>query len=116
MRACSECKNNLDESQFYRKNDTKSGRSYAKCKDCFNKYCVKRWQKRKTMAVEYKGGKCEDCKSTYPDPVFDFHHLDPSQKEFSWNKMRLVSDKKLFKELDKCALLCANCHRMRHHC
>ena len=113
MKTCSDCKKDLDESQFYRKTAT---RLQSKCKNCFNRYCQNRWVQRKEIAVKYKGGKCEDCKSTYPMPVFEFHHLDPSQKEFSWNKMRLVGDEKLYKELDKCVLLCANCHRIRHYC
>ena len=113
MKTCSDCKKNLDKSQFYRKN---AKRLQSKCKNCHNRYCQDRWVQRKKIAVEYKGGACGDCKSIYPMPVFEFHHLDPSQKKFSWNKMRLVSDKKLYQELDKCALLCANCHRIRHHC
>jgi len=112
MKTCSACNKSLNEDQFYRRNST---RLQSKCKDCFNDYCTNRWRLRKEMAVEYKGGQCEDCKTSYPMPVFEFHHLDPSQKEFTWTKMRLVSDAKLYKELDKCALLCANCHRIRHY-
>ena len=73
--------------------------------------------KRKLELVEYKGGKCEKCGLQLTDTncsVFDFHHIDPKQKEFAWTKMRLLSDKKIKEELIKCQLLCANCHRLTH--
>ena len=45
--------------------------------------------------------------------VYDFHHRDPSQKDFSISK-NAKSFEKCKQELDKCDLLCANCHRLRH--
>ena len=80
----------------------------------FNAYCVQRWRDRKLTAIEYKGGKCESCGYDKCPDVLEFHHLDPSQKEASWNKMRLWGKEKLLTELDKCAILCANCHRETH--
>lgn len=74
----------------------------------------KRRRRLKIEAVASKGGKCEDCGFTGHPDCFDFHHRDPSEKEFEW---RQVKDKsKAFRdaELAKCALLCANCHRLRH--
>lgn len=47
--------------------------------------------------------------------ALDFHHEDPSQKEHSINQ--LISDgrfTKAYKEVEKCIVLCANCHRMHH--
>lgn len=83
-------------------------------KQAFNAYCIERWRQRKLKAVEYKGGCCERCGyDKYPD-VLEFHHLDPSEKEASWNKIRLWSWKKIQGELDKCSMLCANCHREVH--
>ena len=83
-------------------------------KDLFNSYCVKRWQKRKSDAIEYKGGKCYNCGYDKCDAALEFHHTDPSKKEASWNKMRLWGEQRLKDELDKCVLLCANCHREAH--
>jgi predicted HNH restriction endonuclease len=83
-------------------------------KSSFNQYCIQRWRQRKLDAVKYKGGKCERCGyDKYPD-VLEFHHLDPSQKESSWNSMRKWNWEKVLTELDKCAILCANCHREVH--
>lgn len=83
-------------------------------KSKFNQYCIQRWQQRKLDAVEYKGGSCEKCGyNKYPD-VLEFHHLDPTEKEAAWNKMRLWNWKKITAELDKCSMLCANCHREVH--
>ena len=83
-------------------------------KSAFNQYCIERWRQRKLDAVKYKGGKCERCGyDKYPD-VLEFHHRDPEQKEASWNKMRLWGQTKLLTELDKCDILCANCHREVH--
>ena len=83
-------------------------------KSNFNQYCIRRWQQRKLDAVEYKGGSCEKCGyDKYPD-VLEFHHLDPTEKEAAWNKMRLWNWKKITAELDKCSMLCANCHREVH--
>jgi predicted HNH restriction endonuclease len=83
-------------------------------KSAFNQYCTQRWRQRKLDAVKYKGGKCEKCGyDKYPD-VLEFHHHDPTQKEAAWNKMRLWNWKKVMAELDKCSILCANCHREVH--
>jgi len=115
-KVCPSCNEEKDISEFYKKNDRKNGSS--SCKTCFNKYCVKRLIQKKIDAIIYKGSKCVDCGIDYPKypyVVFDFHHTNPSEKDFDWGKMRLVSKTKMFEELDKCILLCSNCHRIKHH-
>jgi predicted HNH restriction endonuclease len=69
------------------------------------------------MCVEYKGGKCEICGYNKCLAALDFHHLDPSQKEKEITRWRMCNYKyhdELFTELDKCILVCANCHRELH--
>ena len=71
----------------------------------------------KRKAVEYLGGQCADCGyRTDFATVYDFHHKDKSEKtvEISYLITANVGWEKLQRELDKCILLCANCHRMRH--
>jgi len=47
--------------------------------------------------------------------ALDFHHIDPKEKEFGLSVKRLTrSWEKMKKELDKCVLICANCHREVH--
>jgi hypothetical protein len=61
------------------------------------------------------GAKCLDCNYGYGDFMYDFHHLDPSEKKFSLtgkNLTRKWSD--VLAEFAKCVLLCPNCHRTRH--
>jgi hypothetical protein len=113
---CIKCDEEKLTNEFYQTSGRKSGAAY--CKKCFNLYCVQRWVQKKIDAIEYKGGKCEDCPASYPNEpyvIFDFHHLDPEQKDVDWGKLRLKSWDKIKSELDKCALLCSNCHRKRHH-
>lgn len=74
---------------------------------------VKRDRKRK--AVEYLGGKCLDCNQQHHAAVYEFHHRDPATKDSDPSKMLGLSWQNLQDELDKCDLLCANCHRIRHH-
>lgn len=86
------------------------------CHDCFTIRMQKRDQ-RKRKAVEYLGGRCIDCGySTDYVTVYDFHHKEKSEKtvEISYLITANVGWKKLQRELDKCILLCANCHRIRH--
>jgi CO dehydrogenase/acetyl-CoA synthase alpha subunit len=59
--------------------------------------------------------KCTKCGFSHP-AALDFHHEDPSKKEA--NIHRLLSNgqfKKLEKELEKCIVLCSNCHRIHHY-
>lgn len=77
-----------------------------------------RWKrKKKQKAVDYKGGVCSRCGYNTCIEALDFHHIDPNNKEFnishairnshSWERLKI--------ELDKCILLCANCHRELHY-
>lgn len=70
---------------------------------------------RKLLAIEYLGGKCDTCKEAFHPAVYEFHHTDPSTKDRDPSKMMALSWERLEKELDKCKLLCANCHRLEHH-
>jgi hypothetical protein len=69
----------------------------------------------KIKAIEYLGGVCKNCKNKYPPRVFDFHHVDGSTKDISMNKAIRLSWNKVKVEMDKCILLCANCHRLEHN-
>ena len=65
--------------------------------------------------VNYKGGKCEICGYDKYLGALDFHHLDPAQKDFAISNSNIYKNlDKLKKELDKCILVCANCHREIH--
>ena len=67
---------------------------------------------KKIMLVDYKGGCCSKCGDTrfY---VMNFHHLDDS-KEFNISGKAVSRDSTLLEEVDKCDLLCANCHQKLH--
>ena len=71
----------------------------------------------KLKLIEYKGGKCEKCSYNKPIPgSYDFHHTDPSKKDFSISKEGdTKSIARLKKEVDKCILVCKNCHAEIHH-
>lgn len=72
-------------------------------------------RKRKLWAIDYLGGRCSKCEQQYHPAVYEFHHLDPLTKDRDPSKMLSLSLNRLTAELDKCMLLCANCHRLVHH-
>jgi len=114
-KVCPTCQEEKPLTEYYNRGKSRNYEPQAHCKICFNAYCVQRWIRYKKEAVEYKGGKCVDCNIIYPYPVYDFHHTDPSEKDVDWGKLRMKSRAKRQQELDKCVLLCSNCHRLRHH-
>src|SRR5512142_1765341 len=77
-----------------------------------NFQAAERRRQLKERAVEYLGGKCQCCGYDRCLSALEFHHADPSQKEFqvsskmAWDVVRI--------ELDKCFLLCRNCHSETH--
>lgn len=73
----------------------------------------------KLKLTHYAGGKCKDCNILASEnnySIFEFHHLDPNQKDFAIGETRILkkSQEEVYAEIDKCVLLCANCHRLRH--
>ena len=66
-------------------------------------------------AIESVGGKCIKCGYNKHPEVLEFHHRDPSQKDFNISKKgHCRSWQRISEEIKKCDLLCANCHRELH--
>ena len=95
--------------------EAKLKHKYYKCTSCTTKYKKKRRNELKLKAIEYKGGKCFDCNEVFHPSVYDFHHINTKDREKRGDVIRDISWNKMTSELDKCVLLCANCHRIRHH-
>jgi DNA-binding CsgD family transcriptional regulator len=72
-------------------------------------------QKNKERAVNYKGGKCEKCGYNKCITALEFHHTDPKEKDFHISSNMNKAWDKVKKELDKCILVCSNCHREIHY-
>jgi hypothetical protein len=80
------------------------------------KEATRRFQERNTKIFkEWKDKQhCLFCKEDTPC-VLDFHHLDPKEKDYQIGSMAPnLSWKSLKRELDKCVILCSNCHRKLH--
>lgn len=122
-KACISCNKVLPLSSFYSNGKTTTGKVKYKptCFTCEN-------TSRKTTFAELifdylstvnKHYECEFCKLSGPYGMLDFHHKNPSEKLFSvgnYNKTVSIHTfiKDVVPEIQKCILLCPNCHRKEH--
>ena len=88
--------------------------TYAWCKQCCNLNSYQRQKSLKERAVAYKGGKCSICGYNRYIGALDFHHLDPTKKDFGIANVATCSWEKIQPELDKTVLVCRNCHAEIH--
>jgi len=71
-------------------------------------YLKKRYYEALSESIEKLGGKCVKCGVT---ERLQFDHIHPKNKSFEITKRLLMGDKEKFQEeLDKCQLLCYDCH------
>jgi len=85
-----------------------------RCKVCNTERVKEHRRKKKQWCLDYLGGECQVCGYKKCRAALTFHHRDPSEKEFSFNRYQKTSYKKLAIELEKCDLLCSNCHMEAH--
>ena len=102
---CKEC-GETEPDQFY-------GKSKITCKKCHSKSTHDRQKEVRRLAREHKGGKCQFCGYNKYEGALQFHHLDPMQKDPKEFK-RHKNLEAFLAEVDKCILLCANCHAEEH--
>ena len=75
----------------------------------------RRRKKLREMARDYKGGKCAVCGYNRCQRALSFHHINPKKKNFDLSSRGLTrSWERIKKEIDKCVLICANCHMEVH--
>lgn len=89
---------------------------WSLCKESHKIARKHRGLSRKLKMIEYKGGKCENCGYNKCIRALTFHHKNSNQKSFTLDQ-RNMSQKtydEIKTEIDKCELLCFNCH-MEHH-
>ena len=111
---CTQCKKILPITEYYSRG---GGKYRSECKECHKKYVKVRYTERKETVEEIKVAKgCEKCGEIRPY-MLDFHHKDPAIKDAS--VARLTSNRNkledIQKEIEKCVVLCANCHREFHY-
>lgn len=83
-------------------------------KEYYAKNRAKEYAKKvKKQCVDYKGGCCSICGYNKSLAALEFHHLNPLIKDFEISR-NVKSFSKLKPELDKCILVCSNCHREIH--
>lgn len=131
MKQCSKCKETKELNQF-NKNQNKLS---SWCKVCvkdrsrmfylenkekqLNKF-KKQNKERANFILSLKENKCcQKCNYNKCSASLDFHHLDPKQKDFNisgFKRTRGFKDLDLiYNEIEKCIILCSNCHREFHH-
>ena len=106
FKVCKYCKNDKEKSEFYSRNT---------CKKCNSKIKSVIRRKKKVKYIDLKGGKCCKCDYNNNYSCLDFHHRNPSEKEYTWNDMINLSEEQILEELEKCDVLCKNCHAELHN-
>ena len=131
FKICSKCKRELPFDSFRWKNKSEN-KKHSQCKDCEKQadkeYYLKNKERRQAvrdranvqkinnskLVEEIKSKGCIKCGENRIH-VLDLHHLDPDGKVNDIAHMiKSSSTENLIAELEKCIVLCANCHRDFH--
>ena len=92
--------------------DKSKGNAGVYCSSCRT---TLRRQKIIQKAIEYLGGKCMKCGYNKNIAALEFHHKNPTEKDFTISRNSASKKWDIIQlELDKCDLLCSNCHREEH--
>ena len=78
---------------------------------------VKKWRKNtKRKLVAAFGGRCAGCGYSNCVEALEFHHINPDEKETHWGRINgsIISWKRIVTEIQKCVMLCSNCHKEVH--
>ena len=129
LKKCKSCDVEHPISEFHRNRRSSDGHHYQ-CKLCVavqrkgeytgavarrkRQYAIERRQNHQAVINEVKRAGCRLCEEKEIS-CMDFHHVDPTQKNFilgSENAGRSLAS--ILAEIDKCVVLCANCHRKIH--
>jgi len=70
-------------------------------------------QAKRQLLLDARAGGCIKC-GEMDASCLDFHHRDPAEKEGHIGEFRKFGMKRLLAEIEKCDVLCANCHRKFH--
>lgn len=93
----------------------KDNRKYSDRAEYLVRATRKRRRRLRLMAIELKGGKCEVCGYNKCYAALEFHHQNSEAKNFGISEDGITrSWKRIREEINKCFLLCANCHRELH--
>lgn len=130
MKICSKCKVTKNTTEFNKRTSSKDGLQ-RHCRECEKKNHLKHYSKnkekyktnatknKKLSIIKYKEWKqtlvCECCDET-DEVCIDAHHLDPSKKNFNISTFGNSggSITTILKEMEKCVVVCSNCHRKIH--
>ncbi len=80
---------------------------------CRQHYSLYKRRLMKDTLVKKLGGKCAMCNGVFHNAAFDFHHIKDKTKAIA-SMFFNSSEEKILKEIEKCILLCSNCHRTHH--
>lgn len=89
----------------------RAGHTKTKCNSCMAN--IRRWSIKNKMLL-YKGSKCSVCGYSKCLSALEFHHTDSKEKNFGLSGFHCLVWSRIKEELDKCVLLCSNCHRELH--
>jgi len=137
MRQCTKCKIYKPETEFFIKNK-ETGKLHTQCKDCYREhrktyyathynkykhaYRIRAKLRREKLKIEFRKNMleylsdktCKDCGES-DIRVLELDHIDPKQKHFTVSQaVRLgYGWEDVVREINKCQVLCANCHKRR---
>jgi protein-arginine kinase activator protein McsA len=130
MKRCNKCDNDKDESEFYTRIVRGKVKEDKWCKKCHRAHRKEHYEKNKNAYLakartshekfkawfkEYKATlKCSRCPEDHP-AALDFHHVDSGTKDGAIGTLvRRKGKRWVVAEIEKCIVLCANCHRKHH--
>lgn len=127
QKVCSKCKASKPIEEFNFR-DRLAGVRQRYCRDCGKRFTQDHYKrnkhqyiarsmrsnmKRREFVQRLKSRPCADCGIQYPYYVMDFDHREGEEKVFEMNRISYVSMRAIKQEIEKCDVVCANCHRER---
>lgn len=129
QKTCSGCRIIKPATDFNFKNRA-AGVRHSYCRECGKKLTRSHYKRNKRAYLDrntrarlrhralirrVKSRPCADCGVQYPYYVMDFDHRDGETKIFGLNAVNRMTLPGILREIEKCDVVCANCHRERTH-
>lgn len=111
IRVCKICNQEKNLKEYYIVN----GKTMYWCKDCQKQKEQEKYKEKTNQIIEYK--KTLHCKKCGENRYYllDFHHRNPNEKKYTISNNTRANFETIKKEIEKCDVLCSNCHREWHY-